>query len=196
MRVITLIGDDFKEACRLLKEKIDKQYKPDIVIGILTGGGYVGREISKAWPSAKYIETSIRRKSTKKKENGLRHKVLQTLPYFLLNWLRMAEMIYGNIKAKRFNPKREGEFILSSDIDELLKEKEQYVLLVDDAIDTGATLNLAYESLSSKYPLAVIKIAVVTVTNNKPMIDADYYLYHDRILVRFPWSNDIKQSKK
>ena len=40
-----------------------------------------------------------------------------------------------------------------------------------------------------------IKIAVITVTTPHPIIDADFYLYHNRVLVRFPWSNDVKKKK-
>ena len=27
------------------------------------------------------------------------------------------------------------------------------------------------------------------------IVDADYFLFHDRVLVRFPWSNDVKMKK-
>lgn len=195
MRVKTLLGDSFKHACFRLGQKVTDGYCPDIIVGILTGGGYVGREFAKEWPDARYIETRVQRKDTAKKEKGVRHKVLQILPYFILNWLRMAEMLYEDLKAKKSNPKREGKVELPDDVDKLLKEKKQNVLLVDDAIDTGTTLKLIHETLSNRYPLATIKIAVITVTSNKPMIDADYYIYHDRTLVRFPWSNDVKHKQ-
>lgn len=41
-----------------------------------------------------------------------------------------------------------------------------------------------------------IKIAVITVTTPHPIIDADFYLYHNRVLVRFPWSNDVKRKMR
>ena len=107
----------------------------------------------------------------------------------------MVEMVYEDLKAKKFNPKREGKVELPADIDILLRQGEKNVLLVDDAIDTGATLKLIKDTLAERYPLAVIKIAVITVTSNHPLIDADYYLFHDRTLVRFPWSNDVKKKE-
>lgn len=193
MRVISLLGTKFFEECNRLSNLVKEQYKPTIIIGVLTGGGYVGKEVSKAWNEAIYVETKVQRKDTAKKEKGIRHKILQVLPYFILNWLRMAEMVYEDMKAKKSNPKREGRIELPKNIDTLLKEEKQNILLVDDAIDTGATLKLIKETLTQSYPLATIKIAVITVTSNHPMINADYYLYHDRTLVRFPWSNDVKQ---
>lgn len=195
MRVVTLLNDKFEKACQKLSVMIGDGYRPDIIVGILTGGGYVGREVSRAWPEAQYVEVRVQRKDTAKKEKGVRHVVLQSLPYFVLNWLRMAEMVYEDVRAKQFEPKREGKVELSDKIDAQLREKEQNILLVDDAIDTGATLKFIKDTLTEKYPLARIKIAVITVTSNHPLIDADYCLFHDRTLVRFPWSNDVKQKK-
>ena len=195
MRVKTLLGDDFHKSCMTLCDRVKVDYTPNLIIGILTGGGYVGREISNEWPDADYSEIRIQRKDTAKKEEGFRHIILQALPYFMLNWLRMAEMAYEGLKAKKYIPKREGCVELSPEIDIMLKEKKTNILLVDDAIDTGATLKLIKETFSDRYPLATIKIAVVTVTSNHPLIDADYYLFHDRTLVRFPWSNDVKRKK-
>lgn len=195
MRVKTLLGNDFNEACKKLSDIIDNSFSPEIVVGILTGGGFVGREVSKAWSDAIYTETKVQRKDTAKKEKGIMHVVLQSLPYFLLNWLRMAEMVCEDLKAKKLNPKREGKVELPADIDALLKHEKQNVLLVDDAIDTGATLKLIKDTLAERYPLAKIKTAVITVTSNKPLVDADFFIYHDRTLVRFPWSNDVKRKK-
>ena len=102
-------------------------------------------------------------------------------------------MIVEDLKARKNNPKREGKVELPNDIDQLLKSGKHNVLIVDDAIDTGATLKLIKETLEVKYPLTDTRIAVITVTSNHPLIDADYCLFHDRTLVRFPWSNDVKK---
>ncbi len=197
MRVKTLLGDDFIESCHCLGLSVSKSFQPDIVIGVLTGGGYVGREVSKYLNRSKehiYAEVHVQRKDTKKKGKGLVHKILQTLPYFLLNWLRMAEMHYEVIKAKKGNPKREGVISFSDEVVECLNSNAySKVLIVDDAIDTGATLKLVKDKIIETYPEAIVRIAVITVTSNYPLIDADYCIFHDRTLVRFPWSNDVKR---
>lgn len=198
MKVITLLGSDFSESCLLLSQKIDKEYNPDLVIGVLTGGGYVGREIFKTlsgMPGRKYAEIKIQRPDTKQKENGLLKLVLKYSPTFLLNWLRMLESVVLEKKARKHNPKRSGTIAIPNDIDSFLKENPKNILLVDDAIDSGATLNLLKEYLESHYDNVAIKIAVITVTTPHPIIDADFCLYHDRVLVRFPWSNDVKKKR-
>lgn len=196
MIVITLLGSDFSKSCALLSQKISKVYNPDLVIGVLTGGGYVGREVFKALPSIpkrRYTEIKIQRSGTKRKEKGLLKQVLKYSPTFLLNWLRMLESVVLEKKAQKHNPKRSGTIVIPSDINSFLKESPKNILLVDDAIDSGATLNLLKEYLELHYNNAAIKIAVITVTTPHPIIDADFCLYHDRVLVRFPWSNDIKK---
>lgn len=197
MRVISLLDGKFETACKDLSMKIFETYKPDIVIGVLTGGGYVGKELMKNFfePQTIYAEVKVQRSSTAKKGNRFVHRVLQLLPYFVLNWLRMAEMLYGSLNAKKYNPKREGNIQLADEVDVLLKKEARQILLVDDAIDTGATLKLIKDTLNQRYPLATIKIAVITVTSDKPFIDADYCLYHNKTLIRFPWSNDVKHKK-
>lgn len=198
MKVITLLGSDFSESCLLLSQKVNETYSPDLVIGVLTGGGYVGQELVKTLPESsdrKYIEIKIQRSGTKKKEKGFLKLVLRYAPTFLLNWMRMLESVILERKAQKNNPKRTGTIIIPKDIDGFLKENPKKILLVDDAIDSGATLNLLKEYLESHYKNAAVKIAVITVTTPHPIIDADFCLYHDRVLVRFPWSNDVKKKR-
>lgn len=71
MRVKTLLDNDFIESCHGLGLSVSKSFQPDIVIGVLTGGGYVGREVSKFIKSSKdhiYTEVQVQRKDTKKKK--------------------------------------------------------------------------------------------------------------------------------
>lgn len=198
MRVVTLQNDDFKKTCEDLSSVIKSDFIPDVIVGILTGGGYVGREVSKDMSilaTPLYTEIRIQRKDTKKKGKGVLHKILQILPYFILNWLRMAEMLYEDIKGKKIDPKREGTISFSEEVSTYLQSGIRNVLIVDDAIDTGATLKMVKDFILEKFPCSNVKIAVITVTGNHPLIDADYCLFHNRTLVRFPWSNDFKKEE-
>lgn len=198
MKVKTLINEDFSNACQALSQKISANFQPDIIIGILTGGGYVGKMIHKCLTKDKpiyYTEVKIQREETLKKEKGILKLILKYLPTFLLNWLRIIESIVLENKSKRNNPKRIGKVILPPDIDSFLRQGNKKVLLVDDAIDSGATLNLIRNFFFEHYPTSDIKIAVITVTTKTPIINADYYIYNNRTLIRFPWSNDIKKKK-
>ena len=82
---------------------------------------------------------------------------------------------------------------MPKDIISILSERKRKVLLVDDAIDSGATLLLIKQYLLNEFPDIDVKIAVITVTTRHPLVMADYYRYNNRTLIRFPWSNDIKR---
>ncbi|MCD7924708.1 MAG: hypothetical protein LUI85_08435 [Bacteroides sp.] len=199
MKVVSLLGSDFVESCRLLTQKISKDYNPDLVIGVLTGGGYVGKEIFHFLPHSEkqlYIETKIQRVNTKTKEKGIIKRILKYSPTFLLDWMRMLEAIVLEQKAKRENNlKREGVISFPPNVDSFLKSEFKKVLLIDDAIDSGATLHLLKGYLEDHYANVIVKVAVITVTTPNPIVNADYFLFHDRVLVRFPWSNDVKNKK-
>ena len=80
--------------------------------------------------------------------------------------------------------------VVDSSLITVLKEGGLNVLVVDDAVDSGATLRNVISALMDISPNNVIKTAALTVTRKSPIVMPDYYLYHDRTLMRFPWSED------
>ena len=68
------------------------------------------------------------------------------------------------------------------------------ILVIDDAIDSGDTLFAIATTLKDMNPDARIDIAVMTETTRHPRIRANYTLYRNRTLIRFPWSNDYKDN--
>ena len=88
---------------------------------------------------------------------------------------------------------RQGEFAVPPELDAFLKSGGRKILLTDDAIDSGATMMWVKNQFIEQYKDLEIKVAVITVTTPHPLVDADYALYRDRVLVRFPWSNDTKR---
>jgi hypothetical protein len=49
------------------------------------------------------------------------------------------------------------------------------------------------DAILAANPRARVKVLAITVTTTSPMIMADYYIYYDSVLVRFPWSKDYKE---
>ncbi len=74
----------------------------------------------------------------------------------------------------------------------LREEKTPNILIIDDAIDSGDTLFAIAETLKKANGKATLRIAVMTETTEQPRIRADYSLYRNKTLIRFPWSNDYK----
>jgi hypoxanthine phosphoribosyltransferase len=64
------------------------------------------------------------------------------------------------------------------------------VLVVDDAVDSGATLIAVLDAVYKAAGSSKVRSAAITVTTENPMVMPDYYLYHDETLIRFPWSID------
>lgn len=196
MKVKTISGKDFTEICREFATRISVNYHPNLIIGVLNGGGYVGREIYgvlKQINDCAYTELKIQRFNTQRKESFFAKAIIKKLPYFFLNFLRMLESFVLEMKAKTHNPRRDGKIIFCADILKLLEsDDKKKILLVDDAIDTGCTLNLIKEYLEKHFKNIEIKIAVITMTMPHPIVKADFYLFNNRTLIRFPWSNDFK----
>ena len=195
MKVIDLLKDDFDIACQDLSQQvIDSSFTPNIIIGVLTGGGVVGREVNRNLSriyGTLYFELKIQREGSKRKGGEAFTTLLKRIPRGILNLLRIIESKYLLYKSKIVKPRRVGEIVFSNDISLQLERGGNNILLVDDAIDSGATLKLISDYINNNYNNNNIRIAVITVTNKRTMIDADFYLYNDRTLIRFPWSNDI-----
>lgn len=199
MKVINLIGHDFNNACKMLALKVNGSYEPDIVIGVLTGGGYIGQEMINTLRSVSsnliYTEVKLQRGSTVVKEVSSVRKILRIMPEKILNVLRIIEVELLELKSYLIKPQRYGEITLSDDVSEFLKIGGKRILLIDDCIDTGYTLKIIKDYIESKYGNNVLKIAVITTAHRRPIINADFQLYK-RILIRFPWAYDAKSSSR
>lgn len=174
-----------------------------VLVGIQSGGAEVARLMREQFPEAVYCEVKLTRPGTKQKGEGMMHRLLQRLPLWLCNLLRMAESRINEWRSKGKQPLRIGQIELSEEAADRLSSVSQgsqnaprpVLLLVDDAIDTGATIDLARRQLERKYPNVDVRVAVITVTTAHPMREADYFLYHNRTLCRFPWSNDYRGAR-
>ncbi len=199
MKVLTFLGKDFDNLCKqLANEVLIKNFSPDIVIGILTGGGIIGRKSFEEFEAKindhniYYTELKLQRPSTVTKAQKKANSILTKFPTWLLNILRNLEVYYYELKACFFKPKREGTLIISPQIEELLNSGGKKVLVIDDCIDTGYTLKIIKDYLQSNFPGNDFRIAVATVSHHHPVILPEYQLYN-RVLLRFPWANDVKQ---
>ncbi|MDE6062026.1 MAG: hypothetical protein K2G00_04610 [Duncaniella sp.] len=194
MKIATLDNARFREACRMLaREVVDSGFRPDIIVGIRTGGEYVAREMLPAFPEARLALGRLQRPSTSHK--SLLRPLLRRLPRRLLDIMRMAEARLLALRPSRPLPKVD----LGDDIRALLPAK---VLVVDDAVDSGVTLAAIAGALRAESGERMaesggwreegqVRSAVITVTTSRPAINPDYALYRHHTLIRFPWSMDM-----
>lgn len=184
MRVLTLNSTDFQAHCLKLAGQIAADgFRPDCIIGIRNGGAYVAAEMSRAFPEAECIEVSVSRPTHRHKNNALMKSIVRKLPVWLLDALRMAESRVAQLRTKAH---RNAEINISDKIN------ARNILVVDDAIDTGATLQLVLNALRERFHDADIRSAVLTITTPAPCVTSNYFLFNNRTLIRFPWAIDSK----
>ena len=194
MPVVTLTPTLLAEACSQLSCRVKAGgFTPSLLIGIQHGGAEVARRMRDDFPEAAYCEVRLSRPGTKQKSQGLAHRLLQHLPLWICNTLRIVESRVNEWRSKGKDPVRIGTIRLPQDITSTLSNPSNpSILLIDDAIDTGATIQQARLQLLKQFPDITIRVAVITVTIPHPICDADFCLYHNRTLCRFPWSNDYR----
>lgn len=195
MRVITLNNEALEEhASRLAGMVAADGRRYDAIVGVRRGGSIVCDTFCRHFPSANYgfrTDVSLQRPSTRKK-GGSVSKLLKKLPYWMLNLMRMAESKILVIK-QRFSNHRTSDVEIPEDLMQMLKiQKKIEILLIDDAIDSGDTLYAIINTLRKVNPSLGVKVVVITVTTKSPRTFPDYYIYNNRTLIRFPWSNDYK----
>ncbi len=184
MKVVTLSPPEFAGAvCRL--EQLSVAFDPDLVVGIATGGDIVARRM---FAGIEHLTITSRRPSTAVKSrvgNVIWHVVCR-LPLWLRNVLRIMEArILSCRSSKRLSPLELNASAVAS------IRQARRVLVVDDAIDSGATMRRVLDAVGKVRGVRSVAVAVVAHTMDKSAIIPDYRLYGPGVLVRFPWSKDF-----
>lgn len=184
MKVITLHNSDFINHCRSLEEAVMADFSPDLVAAIATGGSFVAEQMFHDIPR---ITIMARRPSTDSKEQlGIAMRIIRALPESLRNCIRIAEA-----RVLRWRGPRTSFDPASIDIEGLRNHGR--ILVVDDAVDSGATLRAVLGALRKVVPGADIRSAVLTVTTTNPVVRPDFTIYNNHTLLRFPWSKDYRK---
>lgn len=187
MKVITLSNIKLREACKEMSKRVMllTGHTPDVIVGIRSGGEHIARLTSSYLGVSDIVYTKASRPG-----KGIRSMLMplfKIMPSFLNDFIRVLEHL---ILKKSKNNNRNITFDESISIDNLLKNIANPIILVtDDAVDSGATMQGVVSILNTKFPAAKIITATVTVTTKNPIIIPDICIYNNT-LVRFPWSAD------
>ncbi len=193
MKVITLHTDEFESKCRELSRLVGGSGTAyNFIVGIATGGDHVGRILAaelSAGHDSQYITVVARRPSTRHKTRFV-ESVLKMLPRRLNDRLRIIE---AKLLSSRKKPNHIDVEISTSDRQTIASASAPKILVVDDAVDSGATMLHVTEKLLDINPEASVNTAAITQTTSKPVVNVDFALYRNNTLIRFPWSKDIKR---
>ena len=197
MKVITLTPALLSQAAAQLAGIVTDQRKVPYtaIVGVITGGAVLADLMQPHLPPMKRFEILFRRPSTKLKDKapGV-FSVLKHLPLVVSDWLRMAESQYLYLHSRK--QRNVSHPALDNDLREFVASLPpgSPILLVDDSIDSGATIAGCLEALREVNPGISITVATLTVTMPNPLVNPDFSLYSGRTLVRFPWSKDYRQN--
>ena len=197
MQVLTLAPEAFDRHAEQLAQMVAEEgpMMYDAIVSVRRVGSFVCYSFCRHFPKERYGErydVKLQRPSTKHK-NGKLNKLLKHLPTSILNLMRMAESNLLLLRSRTKGHAPASEVELPCGLVSILREaKTPQVLVIDDAIDSGDTLFSIAVALKGINPEAEIRIAVMTETTGKPRIHANFTLYRNKTLIRFPWSNDYK----
>ena len=183
MKVLTLDTEALTEHCRRLEIAVRADFVPDVVVGIARGGAVVSSLMFDGLP---HLEARCQRPSTANKDAARPWvwKLVRSMPIFIRDWLRVAEVRWLSRNAACHRQP-------VVDIAQPLPDGVCKVLVVDDAVDSGATLSAVVKALSREG--LEVRTAAITVTRKDACIKPDYCIYDDETLIRFPWSKDVRQ---
>lgn len=187
MKVVTLYNEEFYLACDRLHSGVLHSYSPDTVVAIANGGCHVADAL---FAAATHVRAVCRRPSSDGKSS--RHylfKIVRRLPKFMRNAMRIVEAFL----LSHHHPSDRTLEISETDRAKIAQGRR--ILIVDDAVDSGATLQKVYEEVQRLAPKARIRTAAIALTTAHPIRVPDYYLYRN-VLVRFPWSLDYCPSRR
>ena len=173
---------------------VEADYSPTLLVGIRTGGLVVAQSmIRTATTPLPVLALTCRRELTKVKSRLKQVRtLLSALPQPAANLLRHVEhRLITAPRARRARPRQidrsEAETIGTCVATLSSRAK---ILVIDDAVDSGATLATALQVLRDVCPPGTeMRSAVITQTLDRPIVRPDYVL-HRGTLCRFPWSFD------
>jgi hypothetical protein len=192
-QVITLSPSEFQDEARLLLQRIQEDFRPDLLIGIASGGLRVAQAMH-GGEGPEILACRLRRPNTERKKFFA--WLLRCLPYTMTDRLRRLEDRRASAEPLRAAEATED---LLLDLDRIAKRAASIgavrIVVVDDAVDSGATLQCVVRELQScVHESTQIRSAVLTRTRDNSLILPDYKL-HQGVLFRFPWSFDYRARK-
>lgn len=181
--------------CLELADQV-RDFDPDVVVGIATGGAEVAEEITRALGGTpRLVIVKSQRPGTRVKQGRLVSALLAALPQRAADLARWAEvehrelLYYLKLRLHGADRTESQARIVRPDVLARAAEGAARVLVVDDTLDSGQTLSGVVAATRAASPTAEVRTAVIATTWRRPPIDPDHVL-HDRLLLRLPSSFD------
>jgi len=161
---------------QLYKIIISSNFNPDGIVYIERAGKLIGEPLA--------AKLRIRALGIKANRSGGELKRTLSKYLFFIPKPIIQKIKYLELKSN-FNGLNKNRNIVFNDNLNGFKR----IIVVDDAIDSGETVKKVIEHINSIDSEVTIKIAVITTTTKKPVINPDFFVYENTIC-NFPWSID------
>ncbi len=171
------------DICKQMAQNIrDIQFSPTLIVAIERAGRLLASNLQE------HINAPMTSIYATRPGTNSKHKysaILKFLPKGVRSSLRVLELHSGFHRA---NSSREVHCPLP------LSSIDDHVLLVDDSIDTGNTMQSVIDFLLERgFSRSRIRTAVINITLKNPLVKPDVFLL--RNLCSFPWSADSSESE-
>ena len=188
MQYLNMTLSEVEKLTYVFSKKIRRDFEPDLIVFIAKGGFIVGRTI------AEYMNAPLYEVETERNGSIIKSffsPIIRLLPNRIRFWIIELEMrlhIHNNTKRKIMN--------VANDLINLSKHIGKCnILLVDDAVDTGSSMNAAKESIMNLFPQATIKSASISVIDySKDFFETDYHIF-DNTIIKTGTSKDSSEHK-
>ena len=187
MNCIVLSLKNLEKESLALAQKVEVDFRPDLVVYIARGGYLIGETIA-GYFKVDNIGIHAERNGSKLKE--FISPILVCLPQGIKLYLRKMELASGVHKEYK---ERKLYWDNSDQCLRILNDKKN-ILVVDDSVDTGySMINVVQEIYRIVGKNVVIKTAAINCWSKSfPIIKTDFFSYEDTI-IQTPMSKDSKE---
>lgn len=188
MQYLRLSIEELKIQCKNWANTIQNTYHPDLIIYVAKGGFLIGYEFSKIMGVPMIGIETVREKG-----NGIKDfvaPVLRMLPDFIRNFFITVEIKNG---IHERNSRRTVRFI--DDCQSMQNELRQKILVVDDSVDTGASIAAVKEYVKKQFPCSDIKVAGFNVWDKSSQLVFTDFAFYRNTVIKSPMSKDSREYK-
>lgn len=188
MKYIELSRKDLESQCNSWAQEIKKAYQPDLIVYVAKAGYLIGREMKTVF-HVPLVGISATREGNALKE--IVGPIVSKLPNFVRNVLIALEL-----KSDTHSKNTERKIQFHEGMLNMKSENIHHILVVDDSVDTGHSMQQVVSAISKVFKDADIKIAGLNVWDkSRDIIDTDFALYTNTV-IKTPMSKDSKEYKE
>lgn len=188
MEHLELTRKILEEQCSTWANNIKEVYQPDLIIYIARGGYLIGKQMKEAFQVPMIGVSTVRDGNSIKEKIG---PVVAMFPNCIRNLLISIE-----VKSNKHAKNTERKVRLLKGVEDVKDKNIQKILVAEDSVDTGNSLQQAIKTIRTVFPDAEIKVASLNVWDkSKSIAHVDYALYENTI-IKSPMSKDSKEYKE